>query len=415
MSTLSYNDSFKVIKDSCHAKLTFLDAVIKQCNSFIESNQKFIKSISQIPLDIPSKRSKGLTNFVNNVKGPTNFKGTEPEFMQRLNEICQIVFSSPPGLQKEVQYFQDAFVTKIIEARKRFETNSNNMIQMGNYCAQMLVSITNEYNKAMSKYKDLSKELENLYPKKDDPKISSKYSSTLDAFYAAEEEVFNLHNKRNDAEASWAANMEDILYKYEMLDSRLNNEISDAYINFSPFIEEIKEERDLITNRLKAAGETDQLSYDLRDTLRECSTSSGETIYAELTFPGLSFDPAKYLTRSTFEAVESCRVAILTQDIQSTAPEIHDLKKGQVVLARPDSSGILFAQSGDFIGVILEGSYQSLVSSYIPKVGRAVKSFAGPPEINVDDAVYIHYKSGPKAYITTMNFEFTEIPAEFVE
>lgn len=413
-SALSYNESFKVIKEACYAKLVFIDAVIKQCREFAYSNIDFLDRTSKIQLDFPTKRPKGLAGLLNNIKGPGEFPGGEITFEENIKEMCKINFQNPPALGKKVQYFLLNFINKVVAAKTQFSTELDNLIQLGEQSSQMLIKANNDFNAAYKKYRDLAKELEILHPKKDDLKFAQKFNATYDIFVKQEREVIELHKTRNEQETNWATNMENLLTQFEKLDRRLNIEISDAYINFSPYCEYLKDEIEEVINKLSEISDPDIELDELDQYLEFSDTPSGEPINAELFIPNLTFDPAQILGNQTFDGADSGRVAVLNRDIHSTSPEVRDLKKDQVVLAKVEPSGVVFAQCGDFVGAIPHDSYKSLVSSFVPHTGKITKDYPGPPAVKAGDSVYIHYMYGPTAYITTHDYMFMEIPSDHV-
>ena len=422
MSTpISYKQSFEIIKTAVSNNLAFLDAVIKQCQAFVSSNQIFLKNLSKVTLEIPSKRQTGIFPFANNSiatsKKTPKFKGTETTMIQMFQTLSEKIFSNPPGLSTEIETFQTNLIDKLIEIRKDYENQAKNMIMMGDFSKNLAKSAKSELQKAVTKRDTLVKKLEQINSQ-DDAKQQNIEQTKQDLFNM-EKQCVILQGKFNSAQHNFHSNMEDVLTKFELLDRRMNAEIASVFINFSTFIEDIKRSKESSISLLNHVLHEKQMRAELDDVINAQSQKTQKTVPEKLPFvlKPLSFDPAKFLGDQAFENEDVKFISASLGEYNAQEYDEISLEPNEKVAVLGSVNERLLVHSSTKTGLIPPTSLKTLNCTFTPRKMTMKSDYRVQYRylFKKGETVFVRTVYDGTAYVVSNSYDEFEIPVSYLE
>ena len=418
MSTpLSYNETYKEIKEACDVNKLFLDVTIKQCQAFIQSNQNFLKTLSKISFELTDKRSSGIRKLSSSIKGPSEFKNSENNFKNLWNTVTEKVFNHPPGLATEVSLLQVHFIEKLIEIKKNYESQAKNMIQMGDYCENMMKNAKSDLDKAMSKYNTLCKDRDSVIKSlktSEDPKLKSKQESLEKQISELEKQCSELQSNFNETQAAWAQNMEDVLTKFELLDKTLNIQIADIFINFSPQVADIKADRDRIVAFLSTVVDEEKMIADINNVLCQKEMKEADPVVVEPNIVPLSFDAAAYLGSEAFDGEEMRIVTTAKEDYVAQKSDEMSVKKDDLIIVHHTESDRHFAKDRTKSGYVPINNFKALHCTFKPHIMQFVQDYNGTQKFAAGEKVFVRNIIGKDAHVLTGTYDEVIVPADLL-
>lgn len=415
---LSYKDTYSSIKESCEVNKSILDSIIKQCQSFIQANQNFLKALSKISLDFTDKRSSGIKKLSLSIKGPLEFKKSESTLKELLNSLVEKVFNNPPSLTTEINLFQVKFVEKLQEIKKNYELQTKNMIQMGDYCENMMKNSKVDLDKAMTKYYAQYKEFESVtkaLKATDDPKVKAKQESLEKQVAELEKQCSEMQSNFNSMQTAWAQNMEDVLTKFELLDKNLNAQIADIFINFSPDVNEIKTEKENAVELLSKIVDEKKMNADVVEVLYPVEFKILEPVAVEPVIRPLSFDAAAYIGDEAFDGEDIRIVTSVIEDYEAQNPDEMTIKKNDLVVVHHSEENRHYVKNNTMGGFVPIYNLKAAHCAFMPHVMIMGQDYDGPPMIKAGYKVFVRNIIGTEAYILTNAFDEVVIPSDLLQ